>query len=55
MSQSQKQEQVDDFTKTIIFNKYRPIKLINEGKCTKIYSAEHLINQQKFALKVVNK
>ena len=55
MSKSQKQEQVDDFTKTIIFNKYRPIKLISEGKCSKIYSVENLINPQILAMKIVNK
>ena len=55
MSQYPQQEQIDDFTKIIFFNKYRPIKLIGEGKFAKIYSAVNLINQQKIALKVVNK
>ena len=39
----------------IFFNKYKPSKKLGEGSFGKIYSAENILNEQKFALKMVNK
>jgi serine/threonine protein kinase len=53
MSHHDNQKQVDEFTKRLFFNKYRPIKKLGEGSFGKIYSAVNITNQQKFALKMV--
>ena len=37
------------------FSKFRTIKKLGEGSFGKIYSAVNINNQQKFALKMVNK
>ena len=47
------QKVVDDFTKRLFFNKYRPIKKLGEGSFGNIYSAVNINNQQQFALKMV--
>ena len=47
--------QVDEFTKRLFFNKYRPVKKLGEGSFGKIYSAVNINTQQQFALKMVNK
>ena len=55
MSHHHHQSQADDFTKRLYFNKYRLVKKLGEGSFGKIYSAVNIINEQKFALKMVNK
>ena len=55
MSHHHHQNENDDFTKRIYFNKYRLLKKLGEGSFGKIYSAENILNEQKFALKMVNK
>ena len=47
------EKQIDEFTRRLFFNKYRPVKKLGEGSFGKIYSAVNINDNQKFALKMV--